>query len=105
MRKVIFYSTLLLISVSSYGQTDSTTVIDTAITSTAPDSLIVQSNLNTPANDGLMQQDGPVYKLKPAVDIPVTLIGAGWSVFAFSKIYSKEGSTQAANKCIAQRRY
>jgi hypothetical protein len=35
-----------------------------------------------------------VYKLKPAVDIPVTLIGAGWSMYAFSKIYSKDPSTE-----------
>jgi membrane-associated phospholipid phosphatase len=35
-----------------------------------------------------------VYKLKPAVDIPVTLISAGWSLYAFTKIYSKDPSTE-----------
>jgi membrane-associated phospholipid phosphatase len=34
-----------------------------------------------------------VYKLKPAVDIPVFAVGAGWSGYAFTKIYSKERST------------
>ena len=33
-----------------------------------------------------------VYKLKPACDIPITAIGAGWSLYAFSKIYSKDKS-------------
>jgi membrane-associated phospholipid phosphatase len=33
-----------------------------------------------------------VYKLKPAVDIPVFAVGAGWSAYAFTKIYSKEHS-------------
>ena len=31
-----------------------------------------------------------VYKLKPAVDIPVTAVGAIWSGYAFTKIYSKD---------------
>jgi membrane-associated phospholipid phosphatase len=32
----------------------------------------------------------PVYKINPAVDIPVTAVCAGWTLFAFSKIYSKD---------------
>ncbi len=31
-----------------------------------------------------------VYKLKPAADIPIVAIGTGWSLYAFSKIYSKD---------------
>lgn len=34
-----------------------------------------------------------VYKLKPAVDIPLTAVTAGWSFYGFSKIYSKDPST------------
>ena len=34
-----------------------------------------------------------IYKLKPASDIPVTAIGTGWSLYAFSKIYSKDKSS------------
>ena len=35
-----------------------------------------------------------VYRLKPSVDIPLTTIGAGWSMYAFTKIYSKDPSTK-----------
>jgi membrane-associated phospholipid phosphatase len=35
----------------------------------------------------------PVYKLKPAVDIPLSLATAGWSIYAFTKIYSKDNSS------------
>lgn len=35
-----------------------------------------------------------VYKIRPGVDIPLTLIGAGWSGYNFTKIYSKDPSTQ-----------
>ena len=34
-----------------------------------------------------------VYKIKPASDIPITAIGTGWSLYAFSKIYSKDKSS------------
>ena len=34
-----------------------------------------------------------VYKLKPAVDIPLTAVTAGWSLYAFTKIYSKDDIT------------
>jgi len=37
----------------------------------------------------------PVYKLKPARDIPVFAIGAGWSGYAFTQIYSKDRSSEA----------
>jgi membrane-associated phospholipid phosphatase len=33
-----------------------------------------------------------VYTLKPGVDIPVTAVGTGWSLFAFTQIYSKDPS-------------
>ena len=36
----------------------------------------------------------PVYKLKPGVDIPVFAVGAGWSGYAFTQIYSKDRSTE-----------
>jgi membrane-associated phospholipid phosphatase len=36
-----------------------------------------------------------IYQLKPVVDVPVTVIGTGWSLFAFTKIYSKDTSTAA----------
>jgi len=35
-----------------------------------------------------------VYKLKPASDIPITAIGTGWSLYAFTKIYSKDKSSE-----------
>ena len=34
-----------------------------------------------------------VYKLKPAIDIPLTLITDGWCGYAFTKIYSKDRLT------------
>lgn len=37
----------------------------------------------------------PVYKISPAADIPVTAAGTIWSLYAFTKIYSKDPSTAA----------
>lgn len=36
----------------------------------------------------------PVYKLKPGVDVPIVAVGAGWSGYAFTQIYSKDRSTE-----------
>ena len=45
---------------------------------------------SSPSNPSDVQQ---IYKLKPAVDIPVTAAGTIWSAYAFTKIYSKDPST------------
>jgi membrane-associated phospholipid phosphatase len=34
-----------------------------------------------------------VYTIKPAIDIPITAVGTAWSLFAFTKIYSKDPSS------------
>ena len=36
---------------------------------------------------------GPIYNYRPAIDLPITLVTAGWSGYAFTKIYSKPSST------------
>jgi membrane-associated phospholipid phosphatase len=36
----------------------------------------------------------PIYRLKPGADVPIFAIGAGWSGYAFTKIYSKPHSTE-----------
>ena len=46
-------------------------------------------------DSGLVRQKQKVYTLRPAVDIPVFAAGAGWSGYAFTKIYSKDRSSEA----------
>jgi membrane-associated phospholipid phosphatase len=41
------------------------------------------------------KNEAPVYRLKPAVDIPLTAVTAGATFYGFSKIYSKEASSAA----------
>ena len=55
------------------------------------DSAVVVSNDNV---QFMQTKKHQVYKIKPGVDIPVLLIGAGWSGYAFTKIYSKDPSTE-----------
>ena len=42
-----------------------------------------------------VSKDVEVYRIRPAVDIPLTAIGTGWSLYAFTRIYSKDPSTDA----------
>lgn len=41
------------------------------------------------------KQAETIYSIKKSVDIPVTAVGAAWSLYAFTKIYSKPHSTEA----------
>ncbi len=46
------------------------------------------------------EKESPVYEYKPAVDLPVTAATAGWTLYAFSKIYSKESSSEARIRAL-----
>ncbi|HVE60658.1 MAG TPA: phosphatase PAP2 family protein [Chitinophagaceae bacterium] len=76
------FALLFLIRIEAFGQDDSlrTNSIDT----------IPEVAVSEAVADKI-----PVYKLKPAVDIPLTLISGGWSMYAFSKIYNKDRSSEA----------
>lgn len=81
----------VLFVVSSFlflvAQTDSLAVgnVDTLLaTDTSIKTFPVENSINQ-----------PVYKLKPARDIPVFLAGAAWSGYAFTKIYSKDRSSES----------
>lgn len=70
---------ILLMTAKGYGQTDT---------------LITQINAPAFTRTTLpADQPAPVYKLKPAVDIPLTAVTAGVSIYGFSKIYNKDPST------------
>jgi membrane-associated phospholipid phosphatase len=90
MIRSIFTGLLCMASaLNSFGQTGSLAV---QADSTQVDSTIVESDIVArPAYAD--EPASPVYRLKPAVDIPLTAVSAGWSIYAFSKIYSKDPST------------
>jgi membrane-associated phospholipid phosphatase len=88
--KQVFCCGLCLFLVSSvYTQDDS-------LQKTEPDSSTLADTLRinfpTVNTDNTKRQQ--VYLLKPAVDVPVFTIGAAWSAYAFTKIYSKQPSTE-----------
>lgn len=78
MKYILFFFTAVICCFSASAQES-----DTLIASQYSEPV---NKLRIPGVD----RSVPVYKLKPAVDIPLTAIGAGWSVYAFGKIYSKD---------------
>src|SRR5687767_15147795 len=69
---------LLFIDVSAQAQQDTVVVNTISIeTQSVSDSFKVE----------------PIYKLKPAVDLPIIGVGSAWSLYAFTKIYSKDSSS------------
>lgn len=70
---------LTLLTFAAFAQNDSL----------VKDSVAITLNKNYLAES----QSSEVYKLNLAADIPITAVGTGWSIFAFTKIYNKDAST------------
>jgi len=87
MIKLLCCTAAIILHLYSFTQEDSLRVTRTDSLQ-SPDTLIEKFSMT---KTGGRQQ---VYKLKPAVDIPVFAVGAGWSAYAFTKIYSKEHSSE-----------
>jgi membrane-associated phospholipid phosphatase len=86
MKKIILGSiSVMLFCNVSFGQQDSLQNDLQKNDSLLIDSVLVKNTWN----------DNPVYKINPAVDIPLSAAGAGFSLYAFTKIYSKDSSTYA----------
>src|SRR4249919_2856332 len=89
---LICFACLLFIS-EAKAQNDSTTKATTSDT-------IIASDTAAPGNSRIVATEtkkapisnGPVYKLKPVVDIPLTVINTAWTLYAFNKIYHKPAS-------------
>src|SRR5688572_19297567 len=96
MSKLIALNILLLLaSVRSTTKTDTTITVSTSVIVNDTTLIRTTSNTKTP-NEQLTESadDKRIYVLKPAIDIPVTAISAGFSAYAFTKIYSKDRSTE-----------
>ncbi|MBA2500034.1 MAG: phosphatase PAP2 family protein [Chitinophagaceae bacterium] len=83
----LFFCTI--ITIQAFNQDSAPVTILKKDTSVIKDSSVVIS-----INPG-MNEDLEIYKLKPAIDIPLTGAFTGLSLLGFSKIYSKERSTEA----------
>lgn len=82
-----------MVSIQAYAFTQTTP--DTSM-QTRPDSTIQVNPDSTvqPFTNEKPSANGEVYKLKAASDIPIIAIGTGWSLYAFTKIYSKDKSNE-----------
>jgi membrane-associated phospholipid phosphatase len=88
MQKLLSYLTLFAFIGNNSIAQDSTIITKDSSINVHP---ITSSNSVISAK--AITEKRPVYKLKLAADIPITLIGASWSGYAFTKIYSKDPLT------------
>jgi membrane-associated phospholipid phosphatase len=79
MKKILFLIPVLIIGSFVSGQTDSLRI----------DSVERHVEIVPPP----VVSTNKVYQMKPAVDLPLTVVGTGWSLYAFTKIYNKDTST------------
>src|SRR5688572_24134694 len=86
MKKFLWCTAAIILHLYSFAQTDTLRV-------TRNDTFQSLDTLSEKSFTVRSIRKQPVYKLKPVVDIPVFAVGAGWSGYAFTKIYSKDTST------------
>lgn len=85
MKQVLCGAVAIILHVFSFAQTDSLKLY-------AGSGAVTSNTMITQKENTTKQR---VYTLKPAVDLPVTLTGTGWSLYAFTQIYSKDRSSEA----------
>jgi membrane-associated phospholipid phosphatase len=74
---VLIVPAVLLVSATVFAQNDSASLTRDTLPFQQPDK---------------KEKPKEVYKLNLGADIPITAIGTGWSLYAFSKIYDKDPS-------------
>lgn len=87
MKKYLCVAAAIILYSFSFAQEDSLKVIKN-------DTLAIAGALAIDTSVKNVEIKQQVYKLKAAVDIPLFIVGAGWSGYAFTEIYSKDRSTE-----------
>ena len=87
MKKFLCNAAAVVLCLFSFGQDDSLKVV-------MNDSTVFRDTMATNFSNKNSGFKRPVYKLKAGVDIPIFAVGAGWAAYAFTKIYSKERSSE-----------
>ena len=95
MKRILpfWFGSMLMASIA-LAQTDEQALVsnDAVIASGENSGIGLKSSAFQFMEDDLLVPDkqDQVYLLKPKVDVPITVVGAAWSLYAFTKIYSKE---------------
>jgi membrane-associated phospholipid phosphatase len=97
MRRCLLGLVVLCVSYNSFGQTDSSSSRTESI---SRDNQIITDTVSNVSTNSLPLSPSPeerdkkrVYKLKPAIDVPVTVAGSAWTLYAFGKIYDRDASS------------
>jgi membrane-associated phospholipid phosphatase len=93
MRTLIAFVILYFFQLHAFSQNipDSSVIRTDSLSGDVP--IVDSLSMNAKIADS-SSKDVKIYKLRPGADIPVTAIGTGWSLYAFTKIYSKERSSE-----------
>src|ERR1700730_3925808 len=87
-RKFLVYPTMCIAFFTCYAQQDTSSILQRNSLTEQNGSSIEHPVETTNRNEG-------VYKLKRSADLPIFGVSAAWSIYAFTKIYNKDRSTEA----------
>src|SRR5688500_18462204 len=91
----MYKTTTLILMISAHLYALGQTIPDTSMQNKQDSTVQPATDTSVQAFPGkTFTANQEVYKLKAASDIPITAIGTGWSLYAFTKIYSKDKSSE-----------
>ena len=98
MKKLLAFVIVSTFCAAVNGQIDTTRKIQDTVPK-VPDSLVTVRLTDTVEfhpDDASMppKRKGKVYRIKPAIDLPIIAAGTAWSLYGFSEIYSKPSSSE-----------
>jgi membrane-associated phospholipid phosphatase len=104
MKKLLVSMAVVMSCAVVNGQIDTTrkpqdtipTVLDSLHARDSVVTISLSDTLQLHAGDTRQKpvRKGSVYKIKPAIDLPIIAAGTAWSLYGFSQIYSKPSSSE-----------
>ncbi|HYF31431.1 MAG TPA: phosphatase PAP2 family protein [Chitinophagaceae bacterium] len=93
MKKIFAFMIAVAAWMAGNGQTDtSRKAQDSLVTVSLTDTLELHTDSFQVSKP---ERKGSVYKIKPAIDLPIIAAGTAWSLYGFSQIYNKPSSPEA----------
>jgi membrane-associated phospholipid phosphatase len=94
INKIFTLSLSLLILSSLHAQNDSIPGNPFADTLIIAVDTAIAIDIATPVDYNKSPAKQPIYKIKAGIDVPLTAAASAWSLYAFTKIYSKPHSSE-----------
>ncbi|HYE54010.1 MAG TPA: phosphatase PAP2 family protein, partial [Chitinophagaceae bacterium] len=96
MKQILACAFLLTACICGYSQTDTTKkAVDSTIIDSSMTNVSLTDTVTLHAAEPVTEKKGKVYRIKPAVDLPIIAGTTAWAIHGFKVIYDKPSSPEA----------